>query len=158
MRSACLVAVLVCASGCGVKPASSVVKVDSHDPRMAKAIDKARSSIGEFTSALERPQPGQSGFSVKIPFPAQNGGHEHMWINAVSFDGVKFHGTISNRPERTTDVHLGDRVSATPEEISDWMYLAGRTLVGGYTIRAIRDNLSPAERETFDRQSPFIIQ
>jgi uncharacterized protein (TIGR03067 family) len=38
------------------------------------------------------------------------------------------------------------------------MYLEGRVLVGGYTIRAIRDGLSGAERKTFDKNAPFLFE
>jgi len=42
-------------------------------------------------------------------------------------------------------------VTARPEGISDWMYKKGGNLVGGNTIRAVRDGLSAGEREAFDK-------
>jgi uncharacterized protein YegJ (DUF2314 family) len=44
------------------------------------------------------------------------------------------------------------------ERISDWMYVHEGRLVGGYTIRVMRDRLSPAERLRFDQGLPFKIE
>ena len=37
------------------------------------------------------------------------------------------------------------------------MYVDHGKLVGGYTLRVLRDGLSPAERAEFDRSIPFKI-
>jgi uncharacterized protein YegJ (DUF2314 family) len=58
-----------------------------------------------------------------------------MWLTPVSFDGTTFHGTVNNEPEKVKTVRMGQKVTVAPSEISDWMYVENRKLVGGYTLR-----------------------
>lgn len=149
---------LIVIGGCGVGGADpNVIGVSGSDARMNEAIKEARSSVGTFLEALKNPRPGMSGFAVKIPL-GDGSRVEHVWVNQVRYDGTRFHGVLNNRAIGTTSVKLGDAVSARPEEISDWMYLQGRGLVGGYTIRAVRDGLTASEREAFDRGAPFVVE
>ena len=134
----------------------NIVSVQDDDDRMIAATALARSSVSTFIEALKNPMPGYSGFAVKIALRGDPE-DEHVWVNRIRFDGELFHGILGNQPATATSSKLGDRASARPSEISDWMYLQGRVLVGGYTIRAIRDGLSADERLAFDRSAPFII-
>jgi uncharacterized protein YegJ (DUF2314 family) len=76
----------------------------------------------------------------------------------VTFDGKNFVGEINNEPEKVTNVKLGDKATIPKAEISDWMYLENGRLVGGETMRVLRDSLSPAEREQFDQSVPFKME
>jgi uncharacterized protein YegJ (DUF2314 family) len=69
-----------------------------------------------------------------------------MWISDLTWDGTKFHGTINNDAVNTTEVKLGQAVVVDPADISDWMYLDGRRLFGGYTLRVMYSRASPAEK------------
>jgi len=42
--------------------------------------------------------------------------------------------------------------------ISDWLYLEDDLLVGGFTLRVIRDRMSPVERMQFDASVPFRVE
>jgi uncharacterized protein YegJ (DUF2314 family) len=149
--------VLVLMAGSGKKAsADKVTYVDSNDPKMNAAIEKARASVNTFTQALKSPKPGQSAFSVKMPFT--DGKHtEHMWLTSVTFDGQKFHGTVNNDPEMVSNVKIGAKVSIESSKISDWMFVENGKLVGGYTLRVLRDSLSASERADFDKSVPFTI-
>jgi uncharacterized protein YegJ (DUF2314 family) len=123
---------------------------------MNAAIEKSRATMPEFVQALGSPKPSQTGFSIKTPI--SDGTHtEHMWLHPITFDGRRFLGTINNVPERVTGVRLGSKRSISPDQISDWMYLESNRLVGGYTIRVVRNKLSPKEREDFDRNASFVV-
>ena len=77
----------------------------------------------------------------------------------VTFDGESFKGTVNDRPEKVTSVKPGQKLSVKPTEISDWMYVDhNRKLVGGYTLRALRDSLSDAARADFDRSKSFKVE
>jgi uncharacterized protein YegJ (DUF2314 family) len=48
-------------------------------------------------------------------------------------------------------------VKTAKNEISDWMYVENKKLIGGYTIRVLRDNMPPEERREFERSVPFTL-
>ncbi|MGL6096472.1 MAG: DUF2314 domain-containing protein [Fimbriiglobus sp.] len=154
-----IVAVLAFAlTGCGKKqPSDKVTIVAKDDPRMKAAIGKARATVNTFTAALKTPKPGQSGFAIKMAF-TDGDTTEHMWLTDVSFDGSTFTGTVNNEPEMVKTVKMGQQVTVTPDKISDWMYVENRKLVGGETLRSLRDALPAAERPDFDKNLPFVIE
>lgn len=133
-----------------------VTFIEDDDPQMKAAMEKARATLPDFVRALNSPKASQTGFSIKTPI-SDGKNTEHMWLNPVSFDGAKYHGTVNSNPEKVTGVKLGSRHTINPEQVSDWMYVEDKKLVGGYTIRVVRDKLSPKEREDFDRNAPFIL-
>jgi uncharacterized protein YegJ (DUF2314 family) len=125
---------------------------------MAAAIDQARATVDTFIAALKSPKPGQSHFSIKMAFSDGSDNNEYMWLNPVSYDGKKFTGTVDNEPQTVKTVKLGQVVTVAPAEISDWMFLENGKLVGGQTMRVLRDTLTPSERADFDKNAPFIIE
>jgi uncharacterized protein YegJ (DUF2314 family) len=157
-KIAALAVAVLALAGCGAKaPADKVTYVADDDPRMNAAIAKARSTIGDFTAALTSPGSSQSEFAVKMAF--NDGAHiEHMWLSPVTVDGANFVGIVNNDPERVTNVKLGQRVTVATTEVSDWMYVDNGKLVGGETLRVLRDSLSPDERADFDKSVPFVVE
>jgi uncharacterized protein YegJ (DUF2314 family) len=144
-------------TGCGKQPVDRVITVQDDDPKMNAAIAKARETVlAQFVPALKSPKPTQSEFSVKMMF-TENKKFEHMWLASVRFDGQKFHGKVSNDPNSVKTVKFGQNVSVAPNEISDWMYVENRKLKGGFTIRVLRDKMSPDERKQFDEAAPFVV-
>jgi uncharacterized protein YegJ (DUF2314 family) len=121
----------------------------SDDPALERAYAKARATHQQLVAALQNPKPEQKGFAVKKPFPTPKGGREHIWINDLTWDGTKFVGKINNEPVDTTAVKLGDQVTVTPMELTDWMYIDGKKLVGGYTLRVLHFKESPAQQKAF---------
>ena len=116
------------------------------DPVLARAVQKARDTHMEFASALTNPKPSYRDFAIKKGFAAPGGGLEHMWLAEVRFENGEYRGVINNEPVDTMAVKLGDVVSVKPEELSDWMYIDGRQLVGGYTIRVLFSQASPEQQ------------
>ena len=161
-----VVAVMMLAlCGCGKKPPTGakdmrpdkVTYVADDDPRMNAAIEKDRATVDTFIAALKAPKASQSAFSIKMAF-TEGVNTEHMWLTPVTYDGTNFQGTINNEAAKVKNVKMGQKVSAAPSKISDWMYIDNRKLVGGYTLRVLRDALTPAERTDFDRSVPFVIE
>jgi uncharacterized protein YegJ (DUF2314 family) len=130
--------------------------VADDDPKMTAAMAEARRTVDRFILSLNNPKPSQSSFSVKLLI--EDGDHgEHMWILPVRYEGGKFYGTINNEPDKVTTVKIGDEVSVAKDQVSDWMYIENRKLVGGYTLRVLRNSMPEKEREEFDRGIPFTI-
>jgi uncharacterized protein YegJ (DUF2314 family) len=48
-------------------------------------------------------------------------------------------------------------VSVNPDEISDWAFMDGDKLVGGYTIRAAFESLPPERRKELQNDVIFNI-
>jgi uncharacterized protein YegJ (DUF2314 family) len=156
LRSIPGIIVLSLGAGCGGTE-DRVTSVSDDDPRMNAAIAKARETVDTFIAALQSPKAGQSQFTVKMAF--SDGAHtEHMWLSPVSYDGKIFHGTVQNDPANVSNVKLGQQASIEPSKISDWMYVENGKLVGGYTVRALHEIMSPSERAEFDRTAPFRIE
>jgi uncharacterized protein YegJ (DUF2314 family) len=133
-----------------------VIYVKDDDPKMAEAMKKARTTVDQFIQALKQPKSTQSGFSVKTPI-RDGDSTEYMWLNPVSFRNGKFVGKINNEPDTVTTVKLGDEITIEKDGIADWMYIDNRKLVGGYSIRVLRDMTPKEKRAEFDRGFPFIL-
>ncbi len=168
----CSQVLIVAVLGCGEKspttsgyperanpsnPSDRIARVPDDDPKMNEAMAKARTTVDTFLTALKAPTRNQTMFAVKVHFKdgSQN---EHMWISKVTFDGTKFHGMIDNSPQMVKNVKAGQKVSVAKGEISDWMFLENKKLVGGETLRVLRNALNDKERAEFDKSLPFVIE
>jgi uncharacterized protein YegJ (DUF2314 family) len=127
------------------------------DPVVERAVAKARETYEQFITASEAGNPNYQGFAIKKGFATPEGGLEHIWVTFKGWDGEKFRGVIDNEPVDTQEVRLGDQVTVTPEELSDWMYLDGRTLVGGYTVRALHYSQPIEAQKAFEEQTGMVV-
>lgn len=159
-----LFALLAFLAGCGSEEREVVRREGEPDyvyvsdkALMERAMAKARETRQQFIDALAAPQTGWRGFTVKKGFDTPDGGHEHIWIADVRWDGQVFHGVVNNEPVDTTAVKLGDAVTVTPEELSDWMYIDGNRVVGGYTLRVLHYQSPPEEQREFLEQTGLEI-
>ncbi len=133
------------------------VHVADKDPEMDKAIQTARESVDTFIAALKAPAAGQGNFTVKKPF--KDGEQvEHIWLSNASFDGTQFSGRVDNEPVDVKNVKMGQTTTAAKDETSDWFYIENGKLIGGYTIRVLYSQMSPAERKDFDAHVGFKLQ
>lgn len=156
IRLATMVVVSACL-GCGRSDRAPVTYVADDDPKMLAAMKKAQESTDEFIAALNSPSANQKMFSVKMPV-TDGETTEHMWVMPVRFEGGSFSGKINNQPDKIKGVKLGQTVQVAKDEISDWMYVEGRKLVGGFTLRVLRDQMPESERADFDKSVPFVIE
>jgi uncharacterized protein YegJ (DUF2314 family) len=134
----------------------AVFDVDENHKEMREAVRRARRTVGRFITALQHRTSEQKDFEVKKPF-VQKGRVEHMWLAEVTFSGNRFHGRVDNHPHFIKGLKYGDRVSVNPDEISDWAYLDDGRLVGGYTIKALYEGLSPDRKKEMDHELTFKI-
>jgi uncharacterized protein YegJ (DUF2314 family) len=132
-------------------------QVQNEHAAMHQAVIKARKTVGKFIYALKHPAAGQTDFEVKKPF-VQGSDVEHIWLSDVQFAGSRFQGRVDNAPRKIHGLKVGQLVSVNPNEISDWVYLDNGKLVGGYTIRAHYNELTPDQKKEFDRQADFRIK
>jgi uncharacterized protein YegJ (DUF2314 family) len=151
--------VIILLIGCSERPlpqenANTAVAVPRGDVIIEAASEKARASVSEFIETLAKPSANQSDFSVKVPII--NAGTTHsVWLQHLSHDGSKFLGRLGPDVEGMSGHAPGDEITVAPKDIEDWMYVENGKLVGGYTLRAIRDQLSGPARENFERSMWF---
>jgi uncharacterized protein YegJ (DUF2314 family) len=157
-RIGILVATLLVAAalGCGESDSGNVVHVSDTDPAMNKAMADARATVDQFADALRNPGK-RSDFSLKARF-TEGSTTEHMWVNEVRVEGDVFKGKVGNDPDNLKKVRFGQSCSIPRDRVSDWMYVENGKLVGGTTLRVLRDKMSPAERKKFDASLPFTIE
>ncbi len=130
--------------------------VNENDAQMDHATARARKHVDRFIAALQHPAANQRDFQVKKLF-VKDGKAEHIWLSGVKFTGNRFVGAVDNRPMFIKDLKIGTRVSVNPDEIIDWSYVEDGHLVGGYTIRVLYSELTPEERQDFEKRAGFHI-
>jgi uncharacterized protein YegJ (DUF2314 family) len=131
--------------------------VSDDDKQMDRAVENAQRTLGFFMAALHAKHNGDTVFEIKKGF-IDGDKVEHFWIKKVTYDGKNFHGEIDNRPLEVNNVHLGQRVSVAPQDVTDWMFLKDGKLIGGYTTRVLYARLSPEDKAKFDKHAEFKIE
>lgn len=127
------------------------------DLEMNEAKKTAYQTLNIFTTAFESNNPNYKEFAVKVRFETAKGG-EHIWISDLSLEDGDFYGVVNNSPVGTVEVKLGDNIRINKSNISDWMYIDNQKLVGGFTIRVLRDRMSEEEKKQFDLERDYIIE
>ncbi|MEO5716493.1 MAG: DUF2314 domain-containing protein [Luteolibacter sp.] len=133
-----------------------VFNFESEDPEMNAAIAEAKRTTDSFLKILSDPKSKQTDFSAKRPYPTKgNSGYEHIWISNLSYDGKLLHGNISDEPLNIPNLKFDEAVSFPPDELSDWMYMEDKKVVGGYTVHVARKHMTAGEGAEFDRHIQF---
>ncbi len=129
-----------------------IFSLSEDDKEMNSAIELANKTLIDFDEALKFSENGN--FALKIHYDI-NDKSEHIWaVNIEKIDDDYF-GIIDNLPNSVTDIKLTDKVKIEKDKISDWMFSKKGKLLGGFTIRVIRNRMSQLEKEIFDRE--FIL-
>jgi uncharacterized protein YegJ (DUF2314 family) len=135
-----------------------IYEVSSDDKEMNAAIDKARRTLDTFRHALKADNIFLNSFSAKLLFTSVNREVEYIWLSNVTIDRDKMKGVVDNTPDKITSVKFGDTIYINGQDISDWFYMKGDTLVGGYTLRLLRNRMSKDERKEFDAKNGVIYK
>ncbi|MEO1594903.1 MAG: DUF2314 domain-containing protein [Pseudomonadota bacterium] len=154
-------------AGCGpssaTEPSPEIVERDgepavviypSHDDAMKQAIADARGTVAGFVEALPELQADETAyFAVKAPVPTR-GETEHIWLDPVVHEDGNFVGRFANEPI-SPELSFGEQYTLRVETVSDWMAVVDGVLYGGFTMYAMRDQLSPEARAEFERSIGF---
>ncbi len=134
-----------------------VHSIKESNKEMNKAMQEARDTIKDFLTSFQNPSSTQTYFSIKVRF-TEGDETEHIWLSDLDYKDSSFHGKVGNKPLKLSNINLGDLVKVDNKNISDWMIIDNRTLIGGFTIRVLRNGMSKSERENFDQSVPFKIE
>jgi len=134
-----------------------VYNVEEENKQMNEAMEKARNTIDIFKKYLKNPKENQTYFSLKAKF-GDGDNIEHIWLNQVEYEDKFFYGNVGNEPVDVKNIKFDQKVSLKLERISDWMIIEDNKLIGGYTIRVLRDRMTEKERKDFDDSFGVIIE
>jgi uncharacterized protein YegJ (DUF2314 family) len=134
----------------------TIYNVKSDDPEMDAAIRASKATLPEFLRVFERQDTATSGFALKVHYD-DGSEPEHLWLANLSNRNGKLYGVISNLPEFTKAVKEGETVVIDTSKVSDWQYVQNHRLVGGRTIKVLRNHLSSAERKELDASVDYKI-
>jgi uncharacterized protein YegJ (DUF2314 family) len=162
-KASWLLLAVLCLPACkrsgGDEPKDEVVYVKGDDPKMSAAIAKAQGSLDTFRAALAAPPADAKSFSVKVGFAwGTKGEREHIWLTEPALDATTVTGKINNEPVDVTNLKLGQSVSAPLKDVSDWMYVEGGVLRGGYTLRVLLDKMSPESKQKMLGEMGFRLE
>jgi uncharacterized protein YegJ (DUF2314 family) len=133
--------------------------VDGENPKMIEARKNAQKTFKYFWRELcwerKRIVRALNIACVKITFTQEtedieNPIVEYMWINEVMFDGNNVTGVLINNPNELTNASKGDFISVTINQISDWLFALNYKTYGGFTIQAMRSEMTNQERKEHD--------
>lgn len=134
-----------------------VYRVESQDISLNSARIEAQLKIKDLLERIQSPPAEQTYLAVKGMFGAADQ-VEHLWLRDLSLQGEEVVGTIDNQPVNLSQWSAGDRVVLSTQQISDWMAIEQGKLVGGWTLRALREQMTEAERAAFDASLDFSIE
>jgi uncharacterized protein YegJ (DUF2314 family) len=133
---------------------SLAVAVPTEDGAIEAATREARASLEGLIGPLSHLSPGQSDFSVKVPVREGEMTH-YLWLQQIAFDGSNFSGGLGPDAAGLKGHFPGERVTISSGEIADWMFVENEKLVGGFSLRAIRERLSGEARRQFENSMWF---
>jgi uncharacterized protein YegJ (DUF2314 family) len=126
-------------------PEAPIAYVDKQDAEVNASIAEARRNLPIFWRTFDRQPEGVDRYGLKIRFPTQSGGGEHIWIDVTSRNGDDIVGVIDNDPEYRPDLKLGMTVHVKAADITDWSYRRGGKMFGGFTTRVLLKHLDEAD-------------
>lgn len=135
----------------------TMVYIPQEDERMNWAIEKANLTLWYFEESLVQPKSSQTYFSIKVRI-IDGEISEHIWLTEPSFDeSGNLFGIVGNVPVDVTTVQADQKIGVDRDYISDWMIIEEGRLIGGYTIRAIRDGIPDQDKPQFDESIGLYI-
>jgi len=146
LACSCLAMVLTGSlAGCSrSNPTGDGIGISENDTEMNAAIQIARGKLPEFWKAFDKPEKGETDFSLKVKIE-DNNGVEHFWVSSLRRQDNKLFGTINNDPETVKSVKLGQEIEVPEANISDWMFMRSGKMFGNYTLRVLFKQMPESE-------------
>lgn len=113
-----------------------VVNLDYSDKKTTEAVEEAKRRWPEFVEAFAKR--GEEPFLAKVRF--EHGENvEHMWVEVTACDLESVTGVVANRPFKIPKPKEGDIVTASIDDLSDWMMLLEDGPAGGFVEQILRN-------------------
>ena len=134
---------------------SQVTLHKDDDPAIELAAKRAKATFRYFWRELSWeyrrivPGLGMAAFKVALTDNEETAA-EVMWVNEVNFDGYQISGRLLNQPNWLKSVKEGDPVKIKLKALKDWIYTINDVAYGGFSVHAIRKQMSKSERKQHD--------
>ncbi|MEM7349773.1 MAG: DUF2314 domain-containing protein [Acidobacteriota bacterium] len=136
--------------------AASIFGTENDDEAMDAAMEQARETFDFFVEQLRAAGPDQRDFFVKVGL-REGDLIEHLWVAELQAVGDAVEGTLQNQPYALQGYAQGQRVTVERDDLSDWSYVENDKLRGGFTLRLLRERMSPEDRAAFDAGHDYEI-
>lgn len=128
------------------------------DEEMNAAIQEAIRTYPLFEQAMQQPDTSLTDFAVKMKFAYSNDNNEHKWVSNLHMIGGQLFGVLDRDPLHVEGIKSGDTLRVVRDDITDWMYVKNGKMQGGYTMKAIYNNMDEKEKKEFRESLPFQIE
>ncbi|OWP62163.1 hypothetical protein CDA63_15635 [Hymenobacter amundsenii] len=130
----------------------TIYNVEAEDPEMQMAMKQGKATFPQFMAAIAQPDSTITNPAIKVPYE-QDGQTEFLWLTDPTIEHGTLYGIIGNKPEYTNQVKEGDKVVIDTTLMADWNYVQHNRLIGGYTVKLLRNRMSAEERADFDEST-----
>lgn len=130
----------------------NVVYFADDDQQMNAAIAQAQKTVDYFIKDIVSSEGNGVKRTMKVRFDTDRGA-EHIWVGDVKISGQGFEGHLENEPVNIKNYKVGDRVTFSRNQISDWLIVSNGKIRGGFTIKIQRKQMPPDEQRAFDEQT-----
>jgi len=112
---------------------------------------RARETLAGFRTAFTERRFGRAFYGVKLHFPQPDGreGH-HVWLSLTQLFADLYFCSLIELPSDLVGLKADETKLATDDDVEDWMIMDNGTLYGGFSLRAIRQQLSASEQAEYD--------
>ncbi|OCL26325.1 hypothetical protein U472_09965 [Orenia metallireducens] len=129
--------------------------VENENKEMNQAIQKTKENLSIFIKELSKNNNEYTNLLLKARFE-EGEKIEHMWVSDITYSSSTFMGILSNEPMYVKNLSYGDIVFVNKNQVSDWMIVKeDGTVIGGYTLRVLRNRMTQKEREEFDKSTGY---
>lgn len=132
-------------------------QTEPEDISLGAAQIEAQLNLNELFERIQFPPAQQTDLAVKGIF-GEADRVEHLWVRDLRVEDNRVVGTLDNQPVELSQWSAGDLVILDRDQISDWMAIDSGHLIGGWTLRALRQQMTEAERSAFDDSLDFSIE
>ncbi len=152
LRIAFILIVTSLISACSEKKETAqdhVSLVRESDTAMNAAMAKARETMPLFLSHFQSDNEDEYGFTIKV-MVTDSFGIEHLWVRELEITEDGYRGVVANNPEFVKTVSLGENLSFSHSDISDWAYVdSSGVRQGSYTLQVILPRLPKEQAEKY---------
>ena len=113
----------------------NLVYSNAGDTKMQAAMAAARDKLWYFWVLKNGNYASNSNFTIKAALPTPDGSAEHIWVNNVQTKNDVISGVLGNEPVNLGSLKIGDPVTFTSSQVSDWAYTSYGKKYGHFTTR-----------------------